>query len=589
MITLGLLSLVFNYYGSDTVIVYNSGYNNVLRQGLWGNTYFERRLASELIFDMREQHSMSWDSLSKEVYRISSNTFELNYLPTDWLDVTGGITGSRIASIRDEGVKGYTRNTSSAFLESTVSTNVFYADYYLKYGDENTAAAGPQSGWTNDNIKEDALYLKTMMKPCTLDFRHDRENRISRFDCSDSITLSLAKIPLLSGWFRSGLDLGRQRKGGFSDDEKLGALFWVRDTFPVTPRVGLNVDAYYNIDTLTNYRWATSTYLDQEGSVSTRLGYQPFRYTAVKLNFTAIGNLHDQADDNYDENVNEYSFSGSVSQNFYRRPVQARWLATVITYISPGSIYFSHEYSLSQVRTPNSPLNRDVYNEKLYLSSSLRPGEALSTTFSLTHQVQLTHYLNTEYATSSNEEKTSTANWNLNLDIEKYLSLSNSARLSYDWTMNYNDSTRNRADRTWLESFSLSLFPEAALTPQVDVDWTRYESWRMLSGAFARTDLKDIVEQRYAITYYARRREQAPLWWSQKWWLKDWLRISGFLGTKWELIPSGSQRLLQKSPYVGLEGEIKPWPYVQISGGLKFRRSEYEVPFEIYLTVYSSF
>lgn len=589
MISLSLLSLVVSYYGSDTVIVYNSGFNNVLRQGLWGSTYFERVLSSELIFDMREQHSMNWDSLSKEVYRISSNTFEMNYLPAEWLELIAGVAGSRITSTKNAGVQGYTRNTANGFFESTISTDIFYADYYFKYADEKTAASGPELGWSCDRIKEDALYLKTMMKPCTLAFYHQREERLNRFDGFDSVTLSLSKIPFLTGWFRSSLDIGRQRSSGFTDDEKMGAMLWARDTFSLTPRIGLNFDAYYRLDTLTNYRWASSTYQESEGSVSARLGYQPFRYTNLKLDFAAVENSFDQADDEYDENISEYSFTGSVSQNFNRRPDQAKWLASLITLLAPGSMSFSHGYSLSKIRTPNSPLNRDVYNERLYFSTSLRPGEALSTNFKLTHQVQLTHYLNSEYAASSSERKTSSANWDIYLDLDEYLNASNSAKLSYDWNMYYNDSTRNRADRTWRDDFVLILFPDATLEPRVSFDWTRYESWRILAGAFSRTDLKDIVEQRYSLSYRARRREEAPSWWSTKWWEKDWLKITGFWGTKWELIPSGPQRLMVKAPYTGMETEIKPWPYVQLSGGFKLRRSEYEAPFEVYLSIYSSF
>ncbi|TET22849.1 MAG: hypothetical protein E3J71_04515 [Candidatus Stahlbacteria bacterium] len=595
MTTFGLLTLLVSAFGSDTVIVYSSGYNNMLQRGVWNSVYFERKLGKELSLTLNEWYSISWDSLSKDLRRSAYNTVGVIYNPAQWLAIKSGLTGSRSLTEEADGSQGYTRYSSEGFIRTTTSTDLLYSDYELRYGKERSAISGPEAGWSIDEIKKDAATIKIRTDPCTLSIYHHLDRHTTWSDGGDTLQVTLARIPFLKGYLLSGTEFGRRRTKGYSDYEGLGAKFWVKDTLRITPHVGLSIGASYMLDTLTNNLWKDLTYSEEERNLSARVSYAPFKRTNLQIELRNEQNFHDQVDDYYDEESFKHSFTGSISHNFYRRPAQARniW-GMAVNFISPGSILFSHSLSLERIFTPDSAnaLDRDNFKERLSLSATLRPGENLSTYFTLSHYIQRTHYtdtINTSYAGSSNERRSSNATWNLNLEVPRYLAISNSANLYFDWTRYYNDSTLNRADRTWKEQISVSVFPQAALEPGVNLGWERYENWRVISGALVRRGLKDVFEQRYSISFVQKRKEEAPRWWSQPYWEREWLRITGFAGIRMEITPAEPQGLWQESRFAGIEISACPWPYLSLNGRIKFTRSNYEVPFEASCFLSSSF
>jgi len=595
MTTLSLLALLLNAFGSDTVIIYSSGYNNVLQRGVWNSVYFERELGKELSLTLNEWHSISWDSLSKDLRRSAYNTVGVIYNPAQWLAIKSGLTGSRSITEEADGSQGYTRYSSQGFLRTTVSTDLIYSYYDVRYGEERSAVSGPAAGWSKDEIRKDAATVKLRMAPCTLSVYHHLDRHTSWSEGGDTLKAALARIPFLKGYLLSGTEFGRRRTKGYSDYEELGTKFWVRDTLRITPHVGLSIGGSYILDTLTNNLKEDLTYSENERNLSARVSYAPFKQTNLKLELANEQNSHDQANDYYDEESFENSFTGSISHNFYRRPDHAKNLWTsAINMISPGYIYFSHSLSLKRISTPDSAnaLDRDNFRERLSLSATLRPQEYLSTYFTLSHYIQRTHYtdtINTSYAVSSNERKSSNASWHLDLEVPRYLAISNSADLSFDWVRYYNDSTLNRADRTWSERISASVFPQATLQPGANVNWERYENWRIFSGALVRSGLKDIFEQRYSISFVQKRKEETPRWWGHPYWEQEWLRITGFAGIRMEITPAEPQGLWQQSRFAGIETSVRPWPYLSLNGRIKFTRSDYEAPFEASCFLSSSF
>ena len=141
MTTLSLLALLLNAFGSDTVIVYSSGYNNVLQRGVWNSVYLEHKLGKELSLTMNEWHSISWDSLSKDLRRSAYNTVGVIYNPAQWLAIKSGLTGSRSITEEADGSQGYTRYSSQGFLRTTVSTDLIYSYYDVRYGEERSAVS----------------------------------------------------------------------------------------------------------------------------------------------------------------------------------------------------------------------------------------------------------------------------------------------------------------------------------------------------------------------------------------------------------------------------------------------------------------
>lgn len=595
MTTFALSAFLLSAFGSDTVIIYSSGYNNVLQRGVWNSVYFERELGKELSLVLDERYSMSWDSLSKDLHRNAYNTVGVIYNPAQWLAIKSGLTGSRSITEEADGSQGYTRYSSQGFLNTTVSTDLIYSYYDVRYGKERSAVSGPAAGWSKDEIKKDAAAIKLRTVPCTLAVYHHLDRHTNWSDGGDTLKAALSRIPFLKGYLLSGTEFGRRRTKGHSDYEELGARFWVRDTLRITPHVGLSISGSYMLDTLTNNLKEGLTYSENERDLSGRVSYTPFKQTNLQIELANEQNSHDQADDYYDEESFKNSFTGRISHNFYRRPEQAKNpLARAVNMISPGSIYFFHSLSLEHISTPDSTnaLDRDNFREYLSLSVTLRPQEYLSTNLTLSHYIQRTHYtdtINTSYAGSSNERKSSNASWHLDLEVPRYLAISNSANLSFDWVRYYNDSTLNRADRTWRERISLTLFPQATLEPGVNVNWERYENWRIFSGALVRSGLKDIFEQRYSISFVRKRKEETPRWWWQPYWEQEWLRITGFAGLRMEIAPAEPQGLWHESRFAGIETSARPWPYLSLNGRIKFTRSDYEAPFEASCFLSSSF
>ena len=595
MTTLSLLALLVNAYNSDTVIIYSSGYDNVLQRGVWSSVYFERMLSKEFLVTLNEWHTMNWDSLSKELYRSAYNNLGITYYPSSWLTIKSGLTGSRFLTEEADGRQGYTRYASNGFMRTITSTDLLYSDYELRYGRERSAISGPEAGWSIDEIKEDRASIKLRTDPCTLSLHHHLDRHTNWSDGGDTLKAAISRIPFLKGYLVSGTEFGRRRTRGYSDYEELRAIFWVRDTVRITPRVGFTVDGSYRLDTLTNNRWEDLTYREDERNLSARISYAPFKRTNLQIELGNEQNYHDQVDDYYDEESFKHSFTGRVSHNFYRRPAQARSLwSKAINFISPGSITFSHSLSLQRIFTPDSAnaLDRDNFTERLSLSASIRPAENFSTYFALSHYIQRIHYtdtINTSYAASSNEHRSSNATCNLDLAIPDYFLLLNSASLSFDWVEYYNDSTLNRADRTWQEQISLTLFPEAVLQPGLDVSWKRYENWRMNVRELARTGLKDILEHSYSISFVQRRKEEAARWWWEQYWEQEWLRITGFAGIRMEMSPAELQGLWRESRFAGIESAVRPWPCLSINGRIKFIRSNYEAPLEASCFISSSF
>jgi len=592
MITFALLSFLASVYDADTLIVYSSGYNNVLQRGVWSSLYLERLLGPELSVSLDGWNSASWDSLSKDLYRSSHNTLALSYVPYDWLSFKSGLSGSSSRTDEADGTQGYTRRASKVYLETSTSTEILYVDYLAEYGRDRTALGGPEGGWAVDETRKDAGVFKIRSPVCTLSVSHHGERHTNWSDRGDTLNAAFVRIPLLAGHVLSGAKLGRRRSTGYTDYEQLGAEFWVRDTMRITPRVGLSMEGAFVWDTLTNNLWESLTYEEKERSLEANVSYRPFKRTSVRLQLGTEQSFHDQADDYYDEEISDNSFTATLSHNFSRRPSYATtYWHSAVNPLSPGNIYFTHSISLERHRTPDTAnaLDRDNFTERVSLSTSISPAEDFYTYFYFSHYIQRIHYIdtvNTSYAANSNEHKSSYATWNLDFSLTRYLEFSNWAGISFDWINYYNDSTQSRADRTWSEKGSLTFFPEALLQPGISVEWERYENWRVLSGELARTGLKDVVEQRYSLSWVQSRMEEAPSWWWEDSWEKEWLRITGFAGIRMEIVPA---EVWQESRFAGADALVRPWPYLSINGGVKFTRSSYETPFEASLSVYSSF
>lgn len=591
MLTLSLLTLLVNYFGADTIIVYSTGYDNVRQKGVWSSVYLERLLSSEFLLTMRENHSLSWDSSTQRIYRNHSNNAGFNYIPFPWLELESILSGSRYLTFDSAGIQGKTNENTRIFLETTSATDILYANYYLYYNQNRVAYVSPDAGWNTYHEKGDNLDLNVKTVPCTLSFHHHREDKVSWFDNTDTLEFNLSRIPVLAGWLRAGVQVGRRKTAGLSDYEELGGLIWLQDTFRITPRIGLNVNASYQLDTMHNFQWETQSYLESKALISTRLSYSPFEYTRASMLFQTEKRNHDQVADFYDEEVSEIEFSARLEHRFYRRPSHAQWLQSIINFISPGYIVFSHYFSLEKIHTPDTSnhLERNRYTERLSFYTNFRPGEILYTAFRLNHTVQLLHYLHPSYSASSYQRKTSRAYWDVSFDVEDYLFANNSASLSFDWNQFYADSTRNRADRTWSDDFSITLFPHARLQPGADVGWARYENWGMVSGELSLTSLTDEISQTYSLSLVRTRREEVPRGWWEQYREQEWLRITVFAGMNFEIIPSTMGGVWNESQFAGIESEIRPWPYIYIAGRIKFARSNYEVPMEASLTVYSAF
>ncbi len=577
------------------MMFYTSGYNTVLSRGIWGSVYLERVLSDEFLLTLNEWHSVSWDSLSKNLYRSASNNVGVIYTPARWLTLESGLIGSRYLTEKADGAQSYTTYSSQGFMKATTTTDLLYSYYHMKYGKERSATSVPDGKWSTDEINKGDAIVKLRIKPCTLGVYHHLNRHSTWTDGGDTLEMTISRIPFLKGHLLSGAEFGRRRATGSSDYLELGSKFWVKDTFRITPNAGISLDGSYLWDTLTNNLSENYTYSEQDLDLSARLSYAPFERTSVQLEFANEKSLHDQVDNYYDEESFEHSFAGKISHSFYRRPEQAKslWNRNV-NMVSPGSIYFSHSLSLERVSTPDSlnALDRDVFTERTSLSTTFRPSGHCYTYFTLSHYIQRTHYtdtLNTSYAASSHERKSSYASWTVDIEFPGYVDIWNLANLSFDWVEYYNDSTSNRADRIWRDEIAITLFPEAVFQPGAQINWERYENWRMTSGELTRTGLEDVVEQTYSLSFVRNRKEETPKYYWQPYQEREWLQITGFAGISMKITPVETQSFWQESRFAGIESYIRPWPYLSINGRIKFTRSNYEAPFEASCFISSSF
>lgn len=591
MITLSLLIIFPSGYSTDTLMLQASGYNNVLQRGFAGSFYFERMFSKELGIALNESSYSSWDSLSKDFSEYYSSNFTINYNPLTWLTLSSGLYGTKNHTVESDGSETNAKLSSYAFLETNASANLLYSDFKIRYGEEKTAPTGPKGGWFMDSVSENEALIKVLTKPCTLSFYHEKEVRSSRSNLGDTVEISLSPLPFLKTGFTSGAYLGRSEARGFSDYNAIGASLWGKDTFSIIPRAKIYLEGSYTLDTLKNNLWEGLSYKEISRNLDALLNYQILTYTNLKLQLSTEGTNHNQLEDYYDFNSAHNSFTATLNHNFSRRPSRARSPGNQITFLSPGSISFSHNISIERIDTPDSlnNLDRDRFNQKTTLSTSFNPWDFLSTNFRFNHSVYKTHYVKSAYSSSSNLKRSSLASLYLSLDMKKYLNITSNASLSFDWTEYYTDSSKNWANRIWYEKMQLTFFPQGWLQPTASVSWNRYENWRMVSGALVQTAVSDEIEQNYGVTYYASRKEEAPRWWYEKSWVQEWLSVSGFAGSRFKLFPTGSQNLAQSSYYAGIYIMIKPWPYLSIDGGVKFVRSDYEAPFETNLSINTTF
>ncbi len=588
-----LLILINTYtYGADTVIISNYGYSNTIRRRFSGSTYWEQSLNKQLSFFFKEYHLISWDSLSKDKHRYTKNTLAIKFSPFKWLKLETGLYGSRNRIIKDDGSDKYSFQSTSGFLDATSSNKLLYANYYAKYGKEKTSLAGSNFRLSPDKILLDIADIRIKVEPCTLSFKHRRDQHSSWSRKGDTIGIVTKKISIKKTYIRSGAKLGRKyRIETFSNLQQLGANVWISDSIPFNKNLGLSFSAKYIFDTLTNYSQDRQTHGEDKKNLSAKISYRPFNKTLVKLNFNTEDMTHRQVDTYYNKDINKIKFSSSLSHNFYRRPKQASGKVPGNEYLSPGSIYFSHSYTLEHLRTPDTlnALDRDKATQTLYFKLTLKPAKTLYTMLKFRHNLQLTHYLTPNYALSSNKRKTNYVSWNLNFVLDRYLNLSNDINLSFDWSEYYLDSTKNRADRTWADNFSLTFFPNALIQPTAIIKWRRYENWKMISGALSRSDVRDKINQTYSLVFIRKRKEEAYSRYRNMWREREWLRIEAFGGINIEKAPFTDRGLFQKSLFMGLKGRLRPWPYLNIHGGVKFTRSEYEAPFEASMSINSSF
>ncbi len=588
---LSLLILLPSAFNADTVIVQSSGYNTVLTRGFWESAYFERMLSSQLGVSLSQWSSSNWDSLSKNLNRINYGVVDLTYRPVDWFSLTTGINGSKTLTTESDGTEGYERHASYAYLNTVTTKDLLYTHFKASYGNERVALYGPGAGWSFDTTMQDYALFMVRTAPCTLSFYHNREIHSNWSDKGDTFEISLSSLPFFKSGFLSGASFGKREARGFSDYDELGALAWIRDTLSLSPRIKLDFSANYSIDTLVNNSFMSSSYKETERNLDATMLYQVLRYTSLRLLFSTDNTLHDQSESYYDYNKTLNTFTSTINHNFTRRPSYARSTGSEARPLSPGSMYFSHTISLERFDTPDTlnNLDHDKFTEKANLSTSLNLWTDFTTNFKLNHSVTRTHYVRPAYAASSNLRRSSQAAWDCDLNILSFSSIANSASLSFDWTEYYTDSSNNRADRTWSDIFELTLFPKECLRPDARVSWKRYENWRMISGDLKQSAIRDEIEQRYSLSYISLRKEEAPKWYQPGWWSRQWLTITGFVGLKQKLFPSDGQALTQSSHFAGIEANYYPWPYLTISGGFKFIRSDYEAPLEASLSIYGSF
>ncbi|MBN2379050.1 hypothetical protein JXM67_04535 [candidate division WOR-3 bacterium] len=588
MTSLNLFALLFSFFGKDTLIVSTWGYNSTLSRQIKGDYYLERLLSNEFKIKTTYWEFSSWDSLWKRMESTKRNTAGIEYTPANWLTLVSGLDGVRNRTQETYSNQGYTSSSTTGFLESETNTDLLYSFYRLEYITDQFAYLGSDIYSSLDKTFADEAYIEVNANPCTLSFAHNREVGENKLNRGDTIEITSTRVPFLQGWFQTGGEIGKSRHKHYSDYQQLAGEIWLRDTFKITPNVGINLTGTFSLDTLTNLADASGTRKISDRYIRARIGYQVFQRTSLSIEFSDKTTIRKQVGELFDEDKNKYSFLGKITHNFTRRPSQARSYYSAPIPLSPGSITFTQALSLESIATPDSNnQDRDIATENSTLSLYWNPTENIYSYFYLNHNTRREHYLVSEEADRSNQNKSSYSYLVFNILIPKYLSLYNSTDIQFSLTRYYNDSTQNWANRSTSEAATITFFPEGLLQPTAKLSWRRSENWGMVSGELALTNQSDQINQRYTLSFIQIRREKSP----QGWWWEDneWLRISPFVGFETTFVPLEMQGPVDKSDYAGIEILYHPWPYVSLNGEIKFTRSDYEAPFETTLSINTSF
>jgi len=586
--TLSLLALLLSYYGTDTVFVNARGRTQGSYTSIYASYHIERMLSEQLIIKVMGSENTEGNSLSQYLFRNLDNQAEVEYTPKDWLFLSAGLIGNRYKSEQTDGSYASLANSSIGFFESEVESDILYSYYRLEYGNQRFGYryGGPTSWSTLGQIRDEA-FIRVRVKPCTLDFFHQKNVVANQSYQGDTIVLTTARLPFFNGYGQGGGYLSLDRNKGYSDEEILSAELWVQDTFQVSARIGLNLDVSATLDTTTNLTNELLTKTEVEKNLSVRLNYQPIDRTYLVLKFQARDFIKNQVDAYFDEDRFRYSFTGKVQHFFSRRPAQAQANYSTPYPFNPGSITFTRSLTLESILTPDETniSDRDVSTEYTNLFMDWRPHENLWSSFYFSHNNVRTHYFHPVEAEESNNSKSSNVSLHFGFDDSKYVDIYSSSMLYFSFTRYYTDSTENKASRSINENLTLSLFPSSFLQPGISFNWNRSENWEIVFGALALTNKLDIFTQKINLTYVLYRKEE---WWSS-YFEKEWLRIAPFVGSRIQRLPQEGSASIDNSLFSGIDLNIRPWVNVSILGGLTFTRSEYEDPFQAYLTVNSSF
>ncbi|MBD3286134.1 hypothetical protein GF359_06445 [candidate division WOR-3 bacterium] len=588
MSTLSFAALLFSFFGADTTFFYASGRSTGSYSLLNASYHFERLLSDELKIKVWGSEYTNWDSLSKQLYRDRDNLAGIEFEPNQWLILSTGLSGSRAKTEQTDGGWKSITNSTIGFLKSEVETDLLYSYYRLEYGNQKSASSyGGPLQWNINGQMYDEAFISVKVEACTLDFIHENTVNGGLSYRGDTIEITSARLKLLKGWGQGGGYVYLDRNRGYSEEQILGSQIWVRDTFRISPRIGVNLDASYDIDSTTNYTNDSLSKIEDEKELAVRLSYQPIDKTNLVLKFNTKGSSRDQVDRYFNEERRRYWFVGQVRHYFSRRPKQA-----VANYegpypYDPGYILFTQSLLLETIEKPDesNTSDRDVATENTNLTMNWNPTANLWTNFFFTHGNTRTHYFHPEEADESNLSKSANASLYICFDDSKYIDIYTSTSLQFTFTHYYTDSTENKADRTIDENATVTLFPVSQVQPGISFTWNRSENWKMVSGSLALTNKLDLITQRFSLAYVLVRKEE---WWSS-YTEKEWLRIAPFAGFRIQKAPQEETDIVEKSNLAGLDFKIRPWSYVSILGGFTFTRSDNEDPFQAYLTVNSSF